>query len=353
MFIVDICNGGILLMNFIYILGAVLVFSILIIVHELGHFTLAKLNGVKVEEFSLGMGPKLFSIKGKETEYLVKVLPIGGYVKMLGEEEKSSDERSFSSKSPGRRLSIIAAGPIMNFLLAILIFSIIGSMRGFLIPVVSKVDENLPAYESGIKEGDKIISINNKKIKTWEEFSTEMYMSKGENISIGIERNNEIKAINVTPVKDEKENKFIVGIYATFLEKPGISKSLQYGFSQTNSIIKQVFGVLKTLFTGKANAADFGGPISIIRVSTKVAEAGIMPLMTFAAFLSVQLAIFNIIPFPALDGGWIFLLLFEIITRKKIDDNKIGVINTIGFAILMAIMVVVIIKDILYPIKLN
>lgn len=339
-------------MNLVYILGAIMAFSVLIIVHELGHFTLAKLNGVKVEEFSLGMGPKIFSIKGKETEYLVKAFPIGGYVKMFGEEEKSSDTRSFSSKSPVRKLSIIAAGPIMNFLLAIVIFSIIGSIRGFYIPVVSKVDENLPAYAAGIRKEDKIVSVNNKKITTWDDFSTEVYMNKDQAIDIGVLRGNETKVINVTPVKDEKEDRFVVGIYPTFLEKPGVTKSLSYGFTQTITVIKQVFGVLKTLFTGKASASDFGGPISIIRVSTKFAEAGIIPLMAFAAFLSVQLAIFNIIPFPALDGGWIFMLLIEIITRKKIDDNKIGVINYIGFAILMALMVVVIIKDILYPIKL-
>lgn len=310
-------------MNFIYILGAILVFSVLIIIHELGHFILAKLNGVKVEEFSIGMGPKILGIKGKETEYLIKALPIGGYVKMLGEEEKSLDERSFSSKSPGRRLSIIAAGPLMNFIFAILIFAIVGSIKGFFIPVVSKVDQNLPAYYSGIKENDKIISINNKKIRNWEDFSSEMYMSKGESVNIGIERNNEIKIINVTPVKDENQNKFVLGIYPTLLENPGIFKSLEYGVNQTITIIKQVFGAFKSLFTGKASADDFGGPISIIRVSTKVAEAGIVPLITFAAFISVQLAIFNIIPFPALDGGWIFLLLFEIITRKKLMIIKL------------------------------
>lgn len=340
-------------MNLIHILGAILVFSVLVIVHEIGHFTLAKLNGVKVEEFSIGMGPKLFGVKGKETEYLIKALPIGGYVKMLGEEEKSSDVRSFSAKTPGRKLSIIAAGPIMNFILAIVIFAIIGAIRGFYIPVVDKVDVNTPAYNAGIQQGDKIISINDKKVTTWDDFSTAVYMAKGESLNIKLLRNNETKLINVTPVMHKEENRYIIGVWPTLLKNPGLFKSLSYGITQTNTIVKQTFGAIKILFTGKASADDFGGPISIIRISTKVAESGIIPLAAFAAYLSVQLAIFNIIPFPALDGGWIFLLLFEIITRKKIDDNKIGVINYIGFAILMALMVVVIIKDILYPIKLN
>lgn len=339
-------------MNIIYVLGAIIAFSLLVIVHELGHFALAKLNGVKVEEFSLGMGPKLFGFKGKETEYLIKAFPIGGYVKMLGEEEKVSDARSFSSKSASRRLSIIAAGPLMNFVFAIILFTIIGSIRGFAIPVVDKVEQNKPAYTAGFIQGDKILSINNKKIRTWDDFYTEVYMTNGTNLSIMIDRNGTSKLINVLPVKDPVENRYIVGIYPKVLESPGLSKSVAYGFSQTSTIINQTFGVLKTLVTGKASASDIGGPITIIKVSTKAAEAGIIPLMGFAAYLSVQLAIFNIIPFPALDGGWIFILLFEIITRKKIDDNKIGLVNYIGFALLMALMVVVVMKDIFYPIKL-
>jgi regulator of sigma E protease len=339
-------------MNLIYILGAILAFSVLVIVHELGHFLLAKLNGVKVEEFSLGMGPKLFGIKGKETEYLVKAFPVGGYVKMLGEEEKVSDARSFSSKTPSQKLSIIAAGPIMNFILAIVLFSVIGSIRGFALPVVDSVDQDKPAYTAGIQKGDKIISVNNKKIKTWDDFFTEVYMADGNSLNIKVSRESSIKSVDVVPVKDAVENRYIVGIRPLLLENPTIGQSASYGFTQTNSIIKQTFGVLKTLFTGKASAGDFGGPITIIKVSTKAAEQGLIPLIAFAAYLSVQLAIFNVIPFPALDGGWIFMLLFEIITRKKIDDNKIGVINYIGFAILMALMVVVVIKDILYPIKL-
>lgn len=339
-------------MNLIYILGAILAFSVLVIVHELGHFTLAKLNGVKVEEFSLGMGPKLFGIKGKETEYLIKALPIGGYVRMLGEEEKVSDARAFSSKSPVQKLSIIAAGPLMNFILAILMFAFIGSIRGFALPVVDTVDKDKPAYSAGIQNGDKIIMLNNKKIKTWDDFFTEVYLANGSTMNIKLLRNGETKSIDVTPVKDTVENRYIVGIRPVLLEKPSFGQSVSYGFTQTKTIIGQTFSVLKTLFTGKASAGDIGGPITIIKVSTKAAEQGIIPLMAFAAYLSVQLAIFNIIPFPALDGGWIFLLLFEIITRKKLDDNKVGVLNYIGFAILMALMVVVVIKDILYPIKL-
>ena len=147
-----------------YIIAAIIAFGVLIIIHELGHFILAKLNGVKVEEFSIGMGPKLFGIKGKETEYLIKLLPIGGYVKMLGDEGKSEDPKAFNNKSSARKLSIVAAGPIMNFILGIILFSIIASARGYLSPVVSKTLPGEPAAIAGIKSGDKITKANNSKI---------------------------------------------------------------------------------------------------------------------------------------------------------------------------------------------
>ena len=333
-----------------YIISAIIAFSLLIIVHELGHFTLAKINGVKVEEFSLGMGPKLFGYKGKETEYLIKALPIGGYVKMLGEEETVSDKRAFSSKTPAQKLSIIAAGPFMNLILAILLFGIVGS-RGYLVPVVSKLEANTPAVTSGIQVGDKILKVNNKKISTWEDFSTEVYTTKGKALDLTLLRNGKSEIINVTPVMNTEEKRFIIGIYPSTLKNPTISQDISYGFRQTGSLIKQTIGFFGTLFKGQASSSDFGGPVTIIKLSGAVAKAGIIPLMTFAAYLSVQLAIFNIIPFPALDGGWIFLFLFEIITRKKVDDKKVGFINYIGFALIMTLMVLVTIKDILYPIK--
>lgn len=335
-----------------YIIGAILAFSILIIGHELGHFTLAKVNGVKVEEFSIGMGPKLFGVKGKETNYNVRILPIGGFVKMLGEEEKSNDPRSFSAKSPGRRLSIIAAGPLMNLILAILFFGIIAGARGFAIPTIDKFQPNSPAQIAGMQKGDEITKINNKNISTWEDFSTEIYTSGNSPLNLTVNRNGAIKDFKVVPIKDKVENRYVVGIYPATVSNPTIGQSVVYGFKETGSLAKQTLYFFKNLFKGKVSASDVGGPVTIIKVSGKAAQAGILSLTWFAAYLSIQLAIFNVIPFPALDGGWIFLLLFEIITGKKVNDDKVGVINYIGFALLMLLMVVVTIKDIFYPIKL-
>lgn len=333
------------------IILAILAFSVLVIGHELGHFTLAKLNGVKVEEFSLGMGPKLFGIKGGETEYIIKALPIGGYVKMYGEEEKITDPRAFSSKSPERKLSIIAAGPLMNLVMAVLFFMILAFSKGFVAPIVSEVYPDTPAAAAGLQKGDKIVKIDNKKIITWEDFVTEIYTAKDRKINVTFKRNGELKSKDLSPKWNEEEKRYIVGVAGTAIQKPGLLQSINYGFNETKSLINQTFMTFKSLFKGQLSANDFGGPVTIIKASGKAAQAGFWNLLWFSAFLSVQLAIFNIIPFPALDGGWIFLLLFEIVTRKKIDDKKVAFVNYIGFTILMILVVLVTIKDIFYPIK--
>jgi regulator of sigma E protease len=333
------------------IILAILAFSVLIIGHELGHFTLAKINGVKVEEFSIGMGPKLFGVKGKETEYVVKAFPIGGYVRMFGEEEKVSDPRAFSSKSPERKLSIIAAGPLMNLVMAVVFFMIIALAKGFTVPVVNEVQPNTPAQAAGLEKGDKIIRIDNKRITTWEDFVTEIYTAKGRKIDLTYKRNGSTNTVELIPMWNEEQKRFIVGVAGTGVENPGILQSIGYGFNETKSLVRQTFVTFRSLFRGQLSPNDIGGPVTIIKVSGQAAKAGFWNLLWFSAFLSVQLAIFNIIPFPALDGGWIFLLLFEIITRKKVDDKKVAFVNYIGFTVLMMLIVLVTIKDIFFPVK--
>jgi regulator of sigma E protease len=343
-----------------YVALGLLALSVLIIVHELGHFTLAKINGVKVEEFSLGMGPKIFGIKGKETEYILKAFPIGGYVKMFGEQESSNDSRAFSSKSPERKLSIIAAGPLMNLITAILFFTIIASVKGFYVPVISSVEKNSPAEKAGIVAGDKIIEANDKKITNWEEF---VYLVSSTNKDINSETVNPINITfvhngsqiskSIIPMKNVEEKRFMIGVAPTVIDKPNLVQSVSYGLRQTGYIIKEVFSFLGNLFKGNVSKDDVGGPVTIIKISSEAARAGFIYLLQLSAFISVQLAIFNIIPFPSLDGGWIFILIYEIITRKKVDDQKVAVVNYIGFIFLMILMVLVVLKDIFMPINFN
>lgn len=334
-----------------YIILAILAFGVLIIVHELGHFTLAKLNGVRVEEFSIGMGPKILSKQGKETKYSLRLFPIGGYVKMMGEEETVDDERSFSAKSPLRRISIIIAGVVMNYILAIVIFTTIIYNFGYRTTITSTIENASPAYEAGMLQGDKILKIGNSKVFYYDDILTEIYLSKGETIDFLVDRNGEKKEIAVTP-KTNEQGQLKIGAGFERVDKPSIGTSFKQSLNQTASLVSQTFKGLKMIFTGKADLkTDVGGPITIVKMSAETAKAGIWNLAYFVGFLSVNLAVFNLLPFPALDGGWCVILLIEFITRRKVPDKIVGVLNYVGFAALIGLMVLVTIKDILFPVK--
>lgn len=335
-----------------YIVLALMAFGILIMIHELGHFIMAKVNNVKVEEFAIGMGPQIFSIKGKETVYSLKILPIGGYVKMYGEEEEVGDPRAFMGKSPLQKISIVAAGAVMNYLLAVLIFTLISFNNGFTKPVINEIVPNSPAEKIGLMPGDTIKEINSHKVIIWEDFTLHVMMSNGTDINLKYERNGKTQSVTLIPEKDMEENRFKVGVGAAVIENPSLGASINHGFKQSVSTINQAIFSLKTIFTGKAKLNDVGGPVTIIRVSGAAAKAGIWNLMWFTALLSVQLAVFNLLPFPALDGGWVFILLIELISRRKVSDKIIQTVNYIGMSLLLLLMLLVTIKDILFPIKL-
>lgn len=330
-------------------LAAIFVFGLLITSHEFGHFITAKLSKVKVLEFSLGMGPKLFGFKGKETNYSLRIFPIGGYVKMLGEEEECSDPRAFCNQSPWKRLIIIVAGAFMNFVIAIVLFFLVSYNLGVVKPVVSSLEPNYPAINAGIKPNDKIIMVNDKKINTWNEFKIFIAENKDKPFKMTIKRDNKIFEINLKPLYNEKEDRYMVGISPTLI-KGNFIESIKSGFDETFTSISQMLIFLGGIFKGKISANDVGGPVAIVKMSGEAAKVSIWNLLLFTGFLSVNLGVFNLIPFPALDGGWVVILLIEALTGKKIDENKIGLINLIGFAILITFAILVTFKDI---IKLN
>ena len=307
-----------------YIIFALLAFSALILVHELGHFIVAKLNGIYVEEFAIGMGPKLFGVKVGETEYNLRILPFGGFVKMLGEEDESDDSRSLNAKTPIQRILVMGAGAFMNYVLALIIFIGLAMSSGFAENKVASVVPNSPAQEIGIKQGDSV--------------------------ELEIKRGNDVLTKTVQPILNES-GMYQVGISYALVEKPTLLQGIKQGFNETRSLVSQSFIALKTIVTGEANLkTDVGGPVTIIKMSGQAAKAGANTLLWFMAFLSVQLAVFNLLPFPALDGGRIFIELIQMIIRKEIPAKYIEAVNTVGFMLLMGLMVLVTIKDIIFPI---
>lgn len=334
-----------------YYILAILGFSLLIIVHELGHFIMAKVNGVRVEEFSIGMGPKLFKVQGKETLYTVALFPIGGFVKMMGEEEEVQDERSFSSKSPLRRISIIIAGAFMNFVLAIVIFIAFFNHYGYPETSINNVQQGHPAQIAGVMAGDVVTKVNGSKILTQQDLVIEINMAKGKPVDIEVDRAGEKKEFTITPTYLEDESRYIIGANFDYNKEPGFVNSFKYSFKETGSLVSQTFKSIGMIFTGEANLkTDVGGPVTIIKMSAGAAKVGIWNLLYLVGILSVSIAIFNMLPFPALDGGWTIILLIELITRRKVPDKIVGVLNTVGFMLLIGLMIVVTIKDILFPI---
>ena len=338
-----------------YIIYALLGFSLLIIVHELGHFVMAKVNGIKVEEFAIGMGPKILSTQGKETKYSIGLFPIGGYVKMMGEEEEVQDERSFSSKSPLRRISVIIAGATMNFLFAIIIFTVFLNKFGYSLPKVNSLIENMPAVEAGLQEGDKFLKVNGSRVFSADDLTIGISLAKDNPINFLVERNGEKKEVTVTPKLTEENGRerYMIGFGFERIDNPGIVQSFKQSFKETLSVISQTYKSLKMMIMGEVNfKTDVGGPVSIIRMSSEAAKNGIWNLMYFIVFISINLAVFNMLPFPALDGGWTVILLIELITRRKVPDKVVGAMNYVGIMLLFGLMIIVTIKDILFPIQI-
>lgn len=329
----------------------IIIFGLLVFFHELGHFALAKINKIKVHKFALGMGPKILKYQGKETEYSLRLLPIGGFVKMEGEDEASNDKNSFNSKSPLQRLSVLAAGPIMNVILAVLLISIVIFSIG--IPsnmnIVGDFSKSSPAKLAGIKKGDKIVKINNTDINSWEDIHKTISKSKEQELKIQVIRNNKTLSFNVIPILDKESNRRIIGINQ-YLKK-SLYLSVKYSIEGVFYAISQIFDILFKLITGEPGIKDqFVGPIGIIDMINKATAASsshvLLDLLLLAANLSISLAIFNILPIPALDGGRILFILIELIKGKPIDPEKEGFVHLFGFVILMGLMVLVLYKDI-------
>lgn len=332
---------------------AVLGFGLLIIVHELGHFIMAKINKVKVIEFSIGMGPKIYTYEGKETKYSIGILPIGGYVQLLDGEENIDDPGCMLNKSHIRRISIMIAGGVMNFILAIVLFCTCFVNLGYSDKSIAEVMPGSAAIEAGIQSGDDIISINNSKVNTYDDVILATMLAKDSTMKIEYKRDGVITSTDVTPKFSEEDNRYLIGVTFNYIENPGIADSVVHSLYETKSLVVETFKSIQMLISGKGNfKTDVGGPVSIVKISATAAKAGVWNLLYLVAFLSISLAVFNLLPFPGLDGGWTLILLIEMITRRKVPEKVVMGITTAGFILLMLLMLVVTIKDILFPINI-
>ena len=336
------------------IIVALIVFSIIILFHEFGHFLLAKKNGVGVTEFALGMGPILFSFKRGETVYAVKALPLGGSCAMVGEDTDETGENSFNSKSVWQRFSVIVAGPVFNFILAFIFALILVGIIGYDTPSVYKVESDGPAWEAGIRDGDIIKEVNGRKVHMYKEFRTEVLMnSDGAPMEMVLERNGSEYRTTVTPALGA-DGTYKIQIYGGAYERTGILDTLKYSVFEVRYWITTTARSLGKLITGQVSANELSGPVGIVdRIDDTYQEAKsygwldvLLNMMNICILLSANLGVVNLLPIPALDGGRIIFLIVEAVRGKPLPPEKEGWVHTIGFALLMVLMVFILYNDI-------
>ncbi len=326
-------------------LATIFVFFIVVVFHEFGHFIVAKTSGIKVHEFAIGMGPKLFKINKGDTDYTLRLLPIGGYVKMEGEDEHSDDLRSFSRKPIGIRMAVIAAGAIMNFILAIIVFSIYSYSVGVPTTTIDKVTEKLPAYEAGIRAGDTITSVDNYSVNSWEDIKKFINASDGKEIKVKVLRNERELNFTIKPIIEKNDNRLIIGISPKM--KKSILLSIKNGFENMIMILGLMFQFIFMLFKGKVGSGDISGPVGIVYLVGEAARSGFLYVLYIAGFISINLGFFNLLPIPALDGSRLVFLLIEFVRGKPVNPEREGFIHFIGFVFLILLMLVVAYKDII------
>lgn len=342
------------------ILYFILIFGLLVISHEFGHFLVARINGIHVVEFSIGMGPKLLKWGKKDTEYSLRLLPIGGACVFenedgLKKEEGVPSEHSFPNASVWSRFATVFAGPMFNFILAFLIGIILAGSAGVDLPVLGGVMEGYPAQEAGMQAGDKLIRLNGERIYLSREIDLVTYLNAGKPLEVEYERDGQRYATTLTPKRDEESGAYYYGIqnYRQWVDAKGINV-FQYGYFEMRFSWKQTIKSLQMLFSGKVTKDDVAGPIGMVQIIGDVEEAAepygfrvlALELMNLAMLLSVNLGVINLLPVPALDGGRLVFLLLEAVRGKPVPPEKEGLIHFVGFVVLMIFMALVMFNDI-------
>ena len=342
-------------MIFLYILIAILAFGFLIFIHELGHFLFAKKFGVSIIEFSIGMGPKIISKKGKDgVEYSLKALPIGGYVAMEGEDEESDNPNAFNKKPAWQRFVIVLAGAIMNLIVGIIIITILMSTHSvFGSTTVTGFAEGAKSNQAGLQIGDDITKINGSSVHTSSELSYEIMRNGFEPITITVFRNGEKVVLENVQFPQTTSQGVVFGMpdFSIAPVEKTFSSVIVNSFYTCKSTIKMIWESLIDLIRGRYGVEAVSGPVGVTGAITDAAKTGAYSLFYLIAVIAMNLGVFNLLPIPALDGGTLVLLLIEMIFKKKLPERVESAIKTAGFALFMLLFVVITFKDIFYLFK--
>ena len=345
------------------ILSFIIVLGVLIFFHEFGHFLVARLFGVGVEKFSLGFGPRLIGKKVGITDYRISAIPLGGYVKMIGEEPDAKIDPediplSFTHKHVAKRMLIVAAGPVFNILLAVFIFFGIFLISGTFVlkPSVGSVKQGSPAFAAGLEKGDLITAINESAINSWDAMAEIINSSKGQKIELTVRRGESSRYFSLAPQQVTTKNifgedvqRYIIGITAsgeTYSKEMNFFQAFSESMIQTYRVTELMVVIIAKLITGDISTDTLGGPIMIAQMAGDSAKAGIGSLISFIALISVNLAIINLLPIPVLDGGHLLFFSIEAVKGRPVSIKVREIAQQIGLFILILLMILVFYNDI-------
>jgi|UniRef100_A0A7C3QVF2 regulator of sigma E protease len=345
------------------VLSFILVIGVLIVVHEAGHFLVARKFGVKIEKFSIGFGPKIFSRTVGETEYRLAWIPLGGYVKMLGENDPEKvkpeeQDRSFSALPVSRRMAIAAAGPVANFILAFFLFTAVFWIGiPVLEPVVGQVLPHSPAQTAGLQPGDRILTVDGKPLSSWNDLRRKIEGRAGQPLHMIVRRGDVALSLAIVPqsqigpnIYGEKVPQGKIGVAPrgdVLQMRYGLFDGLGKGFMKTVNVTRITIVSLYKILTGAISSKNLGGPILIAQMSAKAAKSGVINLMIFMGFISVTLGVMNLLPVPVLDGGHMLFLTAEGILRRPLSIRVRELSMQVGFVILLTIMVFAFYNDLM------
>ena len=326
------------------IVASVFVFGLLVLFHEFGHFIMAKATGMRVDEFAIGFGPKIVSKKIGETEYSIRCVPLGGFNDIAGMDPAENDagDRGYCEKPVWKRMIVIVAGPLMNFLLPIVIFffifMIVGLSSPSTRPELGEVMPDQPAAMAGLQSGDRIDAINEETINEWDDIVRIVHGADGSPMKIAYHRGDEARQATVIPVFDKQNNRMIIGIMGALdTWQPSVIEAAEAALFKTGYVIYHMIEGLVQIFTGEA-AAELAGPLGVMQMTGTVAKLGFAALMNFAALLSLNLGIINLLPVPALDGGHFVTLLLEALRGKPLGEKAMHYTQIAGITVLVALM---------------
>ena len=320
---------------------------VLVIPHEWGHMIVARKCGVRIKEFSVGMGPLIFKKKKGDTQYSLRLLPLGGYCMMEGEEEAVDSPTSYSSKTNLQKIAILLTGVTMNVIIAIIAVSLALWISGALTNTISEVAPGSPAAQAGLEAGDTIVAINGSDTPEWTDVikAIDGYKEGSDPLEVTYERAGKETTVSITPEYNEERQAYMVGITAGVTH--GFFKTAVKGPAATWELCKAMLSGFRMLFTGKLSKNDVAGPVGLVKVVGQASDYGVAPYLTLLALVSLNLAFFNLLPIPGLDGGKIFFIILKIISGGRINDDMEYKATVVGMVLLLTLFALITVNDVM------